>query len=554
MDESGLGFDGLFEAFEVDHDLLAAEVEHGAEKEIRPAQGKDCGAGEIGALWNCADLEAPLRSAEEAGVAGAAGELDDAASGSGIALLDAVGHAALVGEIEAAVGDGVKLGTDAEWLRSGLFNGGNAAVPPGDVGGVAEEGPDLSRGAMDADAGAKLHRSRLTERRENDRWRGDPGLSKHGQLQQDPIFAAARNRILYSFSLKILENISLGQFTTFGIGGPARWFVEATGEDEVREAVAWAQEHRAPLFVLGGGSNLLVADAGFDGLVLRVALRGIEATEGGNERCVYRAAAGEPWDDFVARSVEDNCAGIECLAGIPGTVGGTPVQNVGAYGQEVSSTIERVRAFDLHEHSFVEFSGAECGFAYRLSRFNSIDRGRFIVTRVDYRLTPGGTPTLGYADVRRAMDAAGITSPTVAQVALAVRQIRHSKGMLIVGGDEDSRSAGSFFKNPVVSEEVFQTIAAGSAGAPPRFPAGLGTEDGGRVKIPAAWLIEQAGFHKGYRLGAAGISSRHTLALVNRGNATAKDVLALAARIADAVEERFGVRLEREPVLLGFES
>jgi UDP-N-acetylmuramate dehydrogenase len=358
---------------------------------------------------------------------------------------------------------------------------------------------------------------------------------------------------LYSFSLKILENISLAPFTTFGIGGRARWFAEVAGEDEVPQAVAWAQEHGAPLFVLGSGSNLLVADAGFDGLVLHVALLGIAAADADGHR-IYRAAAGELWDDFVARSVEDKCTGIECLAGIPGTVGGTPVQNVGAYGQEVSTTIHRVRAFDLHERMFVEFNAEECGFAYRRSRFNSADRGRFLVTRVDYRLTPGGAPSLEYADVRRAMDAAGIANPAVAQVALAVRHIRSSKGMLIVAGDADSRSAGSFFKNPVVSEELFQKIAADGASAPPRFPARPGADDQGRVKIPAAWLIEQAGFCKGYALGAAGISSRHTLALVNRGGATASEILTLAARIADAVEGRFGVCLEREPVLLGFDS
>lgn len=354
--------------------------------------------------------------------------------------------------------------------------------------------------------------------------------------------------------MNILEDISLGQFTTFGIGGPARWFAEACDEDDMAEAVAWARERGAPLFVLGGGSNLLVADAGFDGLVLRVALRGIIATEDADGHRLYQAAAGELWDDFVARSVEDNCAGIECLAGIPGTVGGTPVQNVGAYGQEVSSTIGRVRAFDAQERAFVDFTAEECGFAYRRSRFNAADRGRFIVTRVDYRLTPGGAPTLGYADVRHAMEDARVTSPTVAQVALAVRQIRNSKGMLIVGGDPDSCSAGSFFKNPVIGEEAFEKIAADGLGAPPRFAVGPGVDDRGPVKIPAAWLIEKAGFHKGYTLGAAAISSRHTLALVNRGNATAKDVLALAAQIADAVERRFGVRLEREPVLLGFDS
>ena len=353
--------------------------------------------------------------------------------------------------------------------------------------------------------------------------------------------------------MKILENIALASFTTFGIGGPARWFAEAAREEDIAEAVAWAREGNVPLFVLGGGSNLLVSDAGVNGLVLHIALRGMTVTDGGEGERILQAAAGEEWERCVERSVDENCAGLECLAGIPGSAGGTPVQNVGAYGQEVASTIHRVRAFDLGEGSFVELAAADCAFAYRRSRFNSTDRGRFIVTRVDYRLRPGGAPTMRYADVERELEASGIANPTLAQTADAVRRIRRAKGMLIVEGDPDCRSAGSFFKNPVISEELFRQIAAGSAAAPPpRFSAGL--DDKGRVKIPAAWLIEQAGFHKGFALGAAGISSRHTLALVNRGGASAQQILSLAEQIAGAVEVRFGIRLEREPVLLGFDS
>jgi UDP-N-acetylmuramate dehydrogenase len=360
----------------------------------------------------------------------------------------------------------------------------------------------------------------------------------------------------------IKENEPLAPFTTFGIGGPARWFVEAISEDQVVEAVAWAEERGLELFVLGGGSNLLVSDAGFNGLVLRVGLRGIAVDEaqsnldksGHPSLRICRASAGEGWDGFVERTVVDNCAGIECLAGIPGTVGGTPVQNVGAYGQEVASAIERVRAFDLKEHTFVEFSAAECGFAYRRSRFNSTDRGRYIVTRVDYRLTSGGAPTLRYADLQKAIlqSCPDGAQPSLAEVAAAVRQVRQSKGMLLVEGDPDCRSAGSFFKNPVVAENQLRRIAKGSKTEPPRFPAGAGPENAGRVKVPAAWLIEQSGFAKGYSVGAAGLSSRHTLALINRGGATAAEILALANRIAAAVEARFGIHLEMEPVLVGF--
>jgi UDP-N-acetylmuramate dehydrogenase len=349
------------------------------------------------------------------------------------------------------------------------------------------------------------------------------------------------------------ENKLLAPFTTLGIGGPARWFVAAESEDEIAEAVAWAGERGLSLFVLGGGSNLLVSDAGFDGLVLQVGLRGIHVAETENlpEQVVYRVAAGEDWDGFVERAVKDKCAGIECLAGIPGTVGGTPVQNVGAYGQEVASAITRVRAFDLETHTFVELAAAECGFGYRRSRFNSTDRGRYIVTRVDYRLTPGGVPTLRYADLQRAVPAGSEAS--LIEVTEIVRRIRQSKGMLLVEGEPDCRSAGSFFKNPVVTVEQVRRIAAICMKEPPRFPAGPEPENLGRVKVPAAWLIEQSGFGKGYVLGAAGVSSRHTLALINRGGATAQEILELAGRITDAVEAQFDIRLAMEPVMVGFQ-
>jgi UDP-N-acetylmuramate dehydrogenase len=362
----------------------------------------------------------------------------------------------------------------------------------------------------------------------------------------------------------IEEDKLLAPFTTFGIGGPARWFIEAASEEEIAEAAAWAGERRVALFVLGGGSNLLVSDAGFDGLVLRVALRGIAAvnapgepkTPSQTERRIYQVAAGEEWDGFVERSVQDNCAGVECLAGIPGTVGGTPVQNVGAYGQEVASVIERVRTFDLQEHEAKEFDASECGFGYRHSRFNSADRGRYIVTSVDFRLTLGGAPTLRYADLQRAFPDG--KQPSLAEVAAQVRLVRQAKGMLIVESDPDCRSAGSFFKNPVVDEEQLRQIAAASDKAPPRFPAGPGEENLGRVKVPAAWLIEQAGFNKGYALGSAAISTRHTLALVNRGardgrgGASAAEILALASQITAAVKKHFGIQLEMEPVMMGF--
>jgi UDP-N-acetylmuramate dehydrogenase len=344
--------------------------------------------------------------------------------------------------------------------------------------------------------------------------------------------------------MKIQENVPLAPLTTFGIGGPARWFAEATREAEIVDAVAWARERSLPFFVLGGGSNLLVSDTGFAGLVLRVALRGIESESDAGGR-LYRVAAGEDWDAFVARVVEENCAGIECLAGIPGTVGGTPVQNVGAYGQEVSETIDRLHVLDLGSLGFQEMSAAECGFTYRSSIFNSTHKGRYLVTRVDYRLTPGGAANLRYAELQKVFPAN--SRPGLGEVAAAVRAIRHSKGMLLVDGDPDCRSAGSFFKNPVVPERDIVEIAANLGARPPCWPALEGF-----VKLPAAWLIEQAGFAKGFRLGNAGISSRHTLALVNLGGATAAEMLALRDTIAAGVEAKFGIAMQMEPVLVGF--
>lgn len=354
--------------------------------------------------------------------------------------------------------------------------------------------------------------------------------------------------------MEMEENKPLAPYTTFGIGGPARWFVEATSEDEIVEATDYARERRLKLFVLGGGSNLLVADRGFDGLVLKVGLKGILVEEAKDpEQWIFKASAGEDWERCVQRAVDENCAGIECLAGIPGTVGGTPVQNVGAYGQEVASAIERVRVFDIAQRVFVEFAAAECGFAYRSSRFNSAGRGRYIVTRVDYKLKRDGAPTVRYADLQRAILEAGQgEEPTLAEVAAAVRRVRQGKGMLLVEGDPDCRSAGSFFKNPVVVEESLTEIAAIAGKEPPRFPVGTSAQALGSVKVPAAWLIEQAGFGKGFRLGRAGVSSRHTLALVNLGGASAEEVLDLAQLIGDAVKERFSVRLEMEPVPVGF--
>ncbi len=362
--------------------------------------------------------------------------------------------------------------------------------------------------------------------------------------------------------MNVSEHVVLAPYTTFGIGGEARWFAEARTEQDVVEAARFARRARLPLFALGGGSNLLVSDSGFPGLVLRIAIAGIEEAEAGSERESgaessnqarrhFRVAAGEDWDQLVTRTVERSCAGMECLAGIPGTVGGTPVQNVGAYGQEVAQTIERVRGYDTQSQCFIEFGKQECGFAYRSSRFNRQDRGRYILTRVDYSLEQDGAPTLSYPDLRRYFEGTG-TPASLKSVCEAVREIRRGKGMVLTAGDPDCRSAGSFFKNPVVPVATYRRLEAAYApAAVPHYAAPASAAGDEQVKLPAAWLLEKAGFPRGYVRGAAGISSRHTLALMNRGGARAADILALRDEIQAGVEEKFGVILEPEPVWLG---
>jgi UDP-N-acetylmuramate dehydrogenase len=347
--------------------------------------------------------------------------------------------------------------------------------------------------------------------------------------------------------MQFLEEVPLAPYTTFQIGGPARRFAEAESEDDIAAGIAFASARQLPLFILGGGSNLLVSDAGFSGLVLRIALRGIACKQEGS-RSIFSAAAGEDWDGFVAHAVAANCSGVECLSGIPGTVGGTPVQNVGAYGQEVSQTIVAVRAFDRKTEQFVTLPAAACGFSYRRSIFNTTERARYVVSRVDYALRKDASASVAYADLVKYFAARDVQSPTLAEVRDAVRSIRAQKGMLLVPGDADCRSAGSFFKNPVVPVTALDSLAQGLGIEKQRIPA-YPAQDG-EVKISAAWLIERAGFAKGYALGNAGISSRHTLALINRGGASAAEMIALRDQVTEAVASHFAIRLEPEPVWL----
>jgi UDP-N-acetylmuramate dehydrogenase len=348
--------------------------------------------------------------------------------------------------------------------------------------------------------------------------------------------------------MQVQENVPLAPLTTLQVGGPARYFVEAMTADEVREATQLAKERNAPLFVLGGGSNLVVSDQGWPGLVLRVGILGIQHQHG-HDVAYFEAGAGEVWDEFVAAVVAHHCAGVECLSGIPGSVGGTPVQNVGAYGQEVAETIESVQALDLKTGKEVEFSQEECGFRYRTSIFNTTERGRYVILRVRYALVHNGEPRLAYADLKKYFaNRAG--TPTLAETREAVRQIRATKSMLITPGDPDSRSVGSFFKNPVLTAEQHEELQrrASERGLEvPSYPA----LDAQR-KVSAAWLVEQAGFAKGYALGRTAISSKHALALVNRGGATAAEIVALKDQVQEKVLKTWGIRLEPEPVFVGF--
>jgi len=348
--------------------------------------------------------------------------------------------------------------------------------------------------------------------------------------------------------MELKENVPLAPLTTLGVGGNARFFVPAGSVHDAREAAAFARAQKLRLFVLGGGSNVLVSDTGWDGLVLQIGIPGVE--QGEKERkALFDVGAGVDWDKFVAHCISQNCAGVECMSGIPGSVGGTPVQNVGAYGQEVSETIVSVLAFDLGENQIRELTAAECGFSYRASVFNTAQRGRFVILRVTYALEPGGKPNLKYADLQKYF-AGSDGAPTLAETRDAVRTIRASKGMLISPGDPDSRSAGSFFKNPVLSEsqhaELMRRAAAKNLQVP-SYPALSQLR-----KASAAWLVENSGFKKSYTRGNAGISSKHALAIVNRVGATAAEIIALKDEIQERVERTWEIRLEAEPVLVGF--
>jgi UDP-N-acetylmuramate dehydrogenase len=345
--------------------------------------------------------------------------------------------------------------------------------------------------------------------------------------------------------VEIAEGISLAPRSTMGLGGPARFFAHARYDADVRAAWAWARDRGVPLRVLGGGSNVVVDDAGVDALVLHVDTRGIDWREAA-DAVELTVAAGEPWDDLVRCAVAREWAGLECLSGIPGRVGATPIQNVGAYGQEVSDTITAVHALDRTTGDTVSHAPAQCGFGYRDSRFKSAEPDRWIVMGVTYRLRPAGAPTLKYDELTKHLARRGVSRPKLSEVRESVLEIRRAKSMVIDPDDPNRRSCGSFFMNPIIAADHAERVAERAGLSMPRF-----TQPDGRVKLSAAWLIEHAGFSKGTRAHAVGLSSRHTLAIVCHDGARAHDVVAFARRIRDVVAERFEVRLVPEPVLWG---
>lgn len=357
----------------------------------------------------------------------------------------------------------------------------------------------------------------------------------------------------------------LSDLTTLGVGGPAASYVAAESSDAVVDAVARADAAGEPLLVLGGGSNLLIGDEGFAGTVVHVLSRGVEvADRPGGREALMRVAAGEPWDELVARAVESGLSGLETLSGIPGTTGATPVQNVGAYGTEVSQLLTRVLAFDRREGRRVELGREDLEFSYRDSRLKRESLGaspRFVVLEVEFALARrADSAPVRYAELARTLGVEVGERAPAAEVRRAVLGLRAGKGMVLDPGDRDTFSTGSFFTNPIIPAEEAGSVPDDA----PRYPVldPTGEVDASKIKLSAAWLIQHAGFTKGFGLGGessriaggrSSLSTKHTLAVTNRGGASAGDVLAIARTVRDGVQEAFGVRLEAEPVLLGTE-
>ena len=350
------------------------------------------------------------------------------------------------------------------------------------------------------------------------------------------------------------DGVPLAPLTTLRLGGPARTLREVDDEEQLIRAVADADDRGEPLLVLGGGSNLLIGDDGFPGTVVVVRTRGVrvDADADAGAAVTVEVAAGEPWDDVVHRAVESGWAGVECLSGIPGLTGATPIQNVGAYGQEVADTLVSVRAYDRRFRQVVQIAAMDCGLGYRTSRFRS-DRDGHVLLSVTFRLAfADRSASVRYAELARVLDVSLGTRVPLATAREAVLDLRRRKGMVLDAADRDTWSAGSFFTNPVLSRAAYEQLSEragqrwGEDARPPAYPAGNDS-----VKTSAAWLVERAGFVRGYGSGAARVSTKHALALTHRGGGTSADLVALAREIRAGVHAKFDILLEPEPVLIG---
>jgi UDP-N-acetylmuramate dehydrogenase len=371
-------------------------------------------------------------------------------------------------------------------------------------------------------------------------------MRKLSKLQQ----AAAFSDMTSEFTVR--ENVSLAPLCSLQLGGCARYFVAANESSTVIEALNWAERRNVPVAILGGGTNVVVADQGFDGLVIAILSKGVTVNRQ-QSTAKITAMAGEKWDSIVELAVQENLAGIECLSGIPGLAGSTVVQNVGAYGQEVSQVITEVTVLDRKTREEKRLRPVECRFDYRDSSFKQHPQS-YVILSVSIELRPDGIPTLNYPELERHL---GVQrgAPTLPQVREAVQNLRRAKSMLCEQNDENCRSVGSFFCNPIITRKEAQQVTrlaiesevARTEKEIPQFPV-----DGNRVKFAAAWLIEAAGFGKGYRMGNVGISSRHALALVHHGNGSTSEIIELAKKIRSTVKSRFGILLEPEPTFLGF--
>lgn len=343
----------------------------------------------------------------------------------------------------------------------------------------------------------------------------------------------------------IQENIPLAPFTTMKVGGPARYFVEVKSENQAREALQFALQKNLPVFILGGGSNIVVSDEGFSGLVIKNEIKGFNVENLGNNVVRVTAGGGENWDEFVKRVVEMGLAGAENLSGVPGSVGAAPVQNIGAYGVSVDKLIVEVRYLDTKTLELKSISGNKCEFGYRDSIFKRRP-GKYFITGVVFEFISGGSVNISaYSDLREYFTNWPKT-PTLEEVRRAIIEIRSRKGMVVMPEYESFRSVGSFFKNPVVTREKFESLKIDCPGV------WFWEQNDARVKISAACLVEQCGFLKGYREGNVGISPKHSLAIINLGGASARSIKSFAIKIKNAVKNKFGIELEEEAQFIGF--